>query len=105
MRLLPAPRGGWPCAPAVPGKHRRTLIPRQEQHRDSQAVVPEHQLQVPLLHCKAPVFWSGQAGDAFRSHLLDDMGAKLRVDPASKRHSELSKPGSDILLRMFRSSA
>ena len=67
--------------------------------------MPKHQLQVSLLHCKAPVFWSGQAGDAFRSHLLDDVGAKLRVDPASKRHSELSKPGSDILLRMFRSSA
>ncbi len=67
--------------------------------------MPEHQLKVPLLHRKAPVFWSGQAGDAFRSHLLDDVGAKLRIDPARKRHGELGKPGSDILLRMFRLSA
>ena len=63
-----------------------------------QAVVPEHQLQIPVFHCYSPILRRRQAGYGLRGSLLNDLGRQIRVDAPCKSSSKLDDPRTHILL-------
>ena len=89
---------------APPRPHNLRAKPEKQPAQDlytgpAQAVVPEDQLQVSLLHRQAAILRGGQAGYALGGHLLDDLERQLWVDSARERPCELGQPCPNILLR------